>query len=103
MSNRSSALRCPCWRRKRLRIRSRLLERLPPAGRRLAMSGRGRSTVISKGPALTGISQRPAVAGPPLLIGCKRLAAPAGGGRVGVLDRETAASNRIDEVHFRPL
>ena len=29
-SHRSSALRCPSWRRKMLRMRSRLLERLPP-------------------------------------------------------------------------
>src|SRR5687767_14249138 len=92
MSKRSSALRCPCWRRNRLRMRSRLLERLPPAGRRLAMSGRGRSMVARVGSGSSRTS-----------IGGERLSAAAGGRRVRILDGEAAAGDGIDEVDLGTL
>src|SRR5947207_13647812 len=83
-SDRSSALRCPCWRRKTFRMRSRLVERLPPAGRSVERSRRERSTC-------------------PLLFDRERLAASARGGRVRVLDGEAAARDRVDEVDLSAL
>src|SRR5689334_9356660 len=58
-----------------LRMRSRLLERFPPAGRR---------------PENSKID----------LIDRERLTAAAGRGRVRVLDGEAAASDRLDEIHL---
>src|SRR5258705_13631629 len=72
-SHRSSALRCPFWRRKILRMRSRLVERLPPAGRR---------------------PEKSKVA----LFDAERRAAAASGGGIGILDRETTARDRVYEV-----
>src|SRR5688500_5146347 len=79
-STRWSALRCPSWRRNTLTIRSRLLERRPPAGRKLSMY------------AACSIS-----------LDVEGAAAAAGGLRVRVLDREPAARDVVDEVHFGAL
>src|SRR3990167_7326677 len=80
-STRSSALRCPSWRRKTLTICSRLLERLPPSGFSLLRSGRA--------------GTRP--------LRAERRTAAAGRGRVRILDGEPAAGHGIDEVDFRAL
>src|SRR6185503_13313159 len=50
-SNRSSALTCPSWRRNTCTIRSRLLERLPPALRSVERSGSSRVIWESTDPA----------------------------------------------------
>src|ERR1044071_1458249 len=89
-SNRSSALRCPSWRRKTLTICSRLLERLPPSGFSLARSGSAGDTLV-------------VVAAAALAVHAERRSAAAGGRRVGIADREAAAGDRVDEVDFSAL
>src|SRR5437588_9377709 len=94
-SDRSSALRCPSWRTKMFRTRSRLFERLPPIGRRVARSGRERAIEIGELATSSPTHQR--------LLYAKRLAATAGRGRVRVLDREAAAGDGVDEVDLGAL
>src|SRR5262245_12887245 len=99
-SNRSSALRCPSWRRNTLTICSRLLERLPPSGFSLLRSG-------SAGDTLTpGRERTPSlmvVAAAALAVHAERRTAAAGGSRIGVTDGEPAAGDRVDEIDFGAL
>src|SRR5256885_11838237 len=81
---RSSALRWPSCSRKAPKICSRLLDRLPPAGRRPEMSGSGRANYQE-------------------LIGRERRPAAAGGRRVRVLDGEAAAGDGVHEVDLGAL
>src|SRR6478609_4089273 len=81
-TTRSSALRCPSCLRNALTIRSRLLDRLVPAGRRRSRSGMA------------------VMASEPLLCREGR-AATAGGRRVRVLDCEPAAGDGVDEINLR--
>src|SRR5689334_22627009 len=85
-STRSSALRCPSCLRNALTIRSRLLDRLVPAGRRRSRSGMaGMAMTRSLGTKL-----------------CREgRTAAAGRRRVRILDREAAARDRVDEINFR--
>src|SRR6185503_19980685 len=85
MSTRSSALRCPSWRRKTLTIFSRLLERLPPSGFSLLKSGKA----VGRGR--------------PRSLNAEGRAAAAGGGRVQILDLESAASHGVDDIDFSSL
>src|ERR1700674_3844640 len=114
-STRSSALRCPSWRRKTLTIRSRLLDRFSPAGRtrsrsedEIGMRGSGDSR-RGKG---RGVAPCPScsVAVPGLvhtgrltLFRIDRTAAAARRRGVGVLDGEAAAGDGLDEVDLRTL
>src|SRR5438309_8896063 len=77
-ATRSSALRCPSWRRNTWTMRSRLEDRLPPGG----------TDGITNGDCL---------------LDRERLAASARRRRLRVLDGEAAARHRVDEVHFRAL
>src|SRR6266850_469335 len=86
-STRSSALRCPSWRRNTLTICSRLLERLPPSGFSRLRSGRSVIHLRRKR----------------LRLHAERAAAAAGRCRVRVLDREAAAGHRVDEIDLSPL
>src|SRR5262245_86099 len=90
MSTRSSALRCPSWRRNTLTICSRLLERLPPSGFRRVRSGR---FVVIRLPCHAD-SRR---------LDAERAAAAAGRRGVGILDREAAARHRVNEIDFGTL
>src|SRR5690349_1604841 len=101
-SNRSSALRCPSWRRKTLTICSRLLERLPPSGLSLLRSGSAGNTLTPREPrsAMTFLVVMAAAA---LAFHAERRTAAAGGGGVGVSNREAAAGHRVDEVDLGAL
>src|SRR3954452_5593647 len=79
--NRSSALRWPSCSRKAPIICSRLVDRLPPAGRRPEISVRGRARLLRRA----------------------RRTAAAGGRRVRVLDGEAAAGHRVDEIDLGAL
>src|SRR5688572_22449895 len=103
MSTRSSALRCPSWRRNTLTICSRLLERLPPLGFSRLKSGTAVDTRVAPGPegrCGTGLMVVPAAA---FTVHAERRTAAAGGGRLRILDREAAAGDGIHEVHFGAL
>src|SRR5688572_15567751 len=82
-STRSSALKCPSWRRNTLTICSRLLERFPPAGFSLLRSGSAAGT----GAALCAEGR----------------SAAAGRGRVRVFDGEAAAGHRVDKIDLGAL
>src|SRR5262245_4468657 len=85
-STRSSSLRWPSWRRNALTMKSRLLERLPPAGRTRSTSMECiRYTLMAMAAALFGRERR---------------AASAGRGGVRVLDREPATRDGLDEIDF---
>src|SRR5918994_1126197 len=88
-STRSSALRCPSWRRNTLTICSRLLDRLPPAGFRRVRSEREVTCAL-----------RPLTYA---VLNVERRAAAAGRGRVRILDREPAARDGLDEIDFSAL
>src|SRR5262249_42866105 len=101
-SNSSSALTWACCRMKIVRIRSRLVDRLPPAGRRLERSGKVRCIE-------TGGLARCAAADPEpsrransptgqRSVDGERLTAAASGCGVRILDGKTAAGDRIDEI-----
>src|SRR5688572_1480720 len=98
-SNRSSALRCPSWRRNTLTICSRLLERLPPSGFSLLRSGSAGATLI-----LVRFGTPPLMLVPAALaVHAERRTAAAGGGRLRVANREAAAGDRVDEVDLGAL
>src|SRR5262245_48042935 len=101
ISTRSSALRCPSWRRKISRIRSRLLERFPPAGRIVERSGScrfmWRATVWRLGE-WTSPTHQLANSARPMSLDVERLTAAARRRGVRILDREPAALHRVDEV-----
>src|SRR6188508_1331322 len=99
-SNRSSALRCPSWRRKTLTICSRLLERLPPSGFSLLRSGSAFSTLI---PGRVSTPSLVMVTAAALAVHAERRTAAARGGRLRVADREAAAGDRVDEVDLSTL
>src|SRR5687767_14281350 len=83
-ATRSSALRCPSCLRNALTIRSRLLERLVPAGRRRSRSGM--AAVVAMG-----------------LLHREGGTAPARRRRVRILDGESAARDRVHEVDLGAL
>src|SRR5688572_33441941 len=95
-STRSSALRCPSWRRKASTMKSRLLERLPPAGRTRSTSMECMRS--EPGTLLVAVAVVAAA-----LFGRERGAAAVRGRRIRVLDREAAAGNGVDEVDFSAL
>src|SRR6185436_10887110 len=101
-SNRSSALRCPSWRRKTLTICSRLLERLPPSGFSLLRSGSAGATLIL-GRAGTPLLMVVTAGLTALAVYAERRTAAARGGGVGVANREAAAGDRVDEVDLGAL
>src|SRR6476661_7524476 len=84
-STRSSALRCPSCLRNALTIRSRLPERLVPAGRSRSRSGMAVAVAMT------------------LSLCRERRAATAGGRRVGVLNREPATRDGVDEIDLSTL
>src|SRR5881227_656917 len=86
-STRSSALRWPVCRRNTLTIWSRLLDRFPPAGR---------TSSTSDARILMRVSV--VVPGPATLFGGEGGPAAARGGGVWILDGESAAGHRVDEV-----
>src|SRR5687768_3208296 len=95
-STRSSALRCPSCRRNALTMKSRLLDRFPPAGRTRSTSMAECMRLDSgKAPSMTVAVMLPAT-----FFGGERRAAAAGGCGVRILDREAAAGDRFDEVDF---
>src|SRR6185436_19192311 len=98
-SNRSSALRCPSWRRNTLTICSRLLERLPPSGLSLLRSGSAGITLTPRGTGLC-LVMVPAAA---LAVHAERRTAAARRSRLRVADREAATSHRVDEVDLGTL
>src|SRR5688572_13881494 len=99
-SNRSSALRCPSWRRKTLTICSRLLERLPPSGLSLLRSGSAFHTLIL---GRAGTPSLMMVAAAALAVHAERRAAAARGGRLRVADCEATAGDGVDEVDLGAL
>src|ERR1044071_6997 len=92
-SNRSSALRCPSWRRKTLTICSRLLERLPPSGFSLLRSGSAGTTWLLL----------VMVTAAALAVHAERRSAAARGGGVGVANGEATTGDRVDEIDFGAL
>src|SRR5687767_14742149 len=107
-SNRSSALKCPSCRRNTFTIRSRLLERLPPAGRRLsryadAVPDEGEVGCMTRGPITAHLpAGRPSATTADSELYVERRTAPAGRLGVGILDRESAASQIVHEIHLGP-
>src|SRR5207249_435202 len=108
-STRSSALRCPSWRRNTLTICSRLLDRLPPSGFSRLRSGRllfmavlvscrartfcaARTFFVRRGPFRSAVP-----------LNAEGAAAPARGCGVRILDREAAAGHGIDKVDLGAL
>src|SRR5688500_4041940 len=83
-STSSSAAMWPSWRRNTWTMKSRLLERRPPAGRRCSTNS---DADCIREPAASGAEGRTAAAG---------------GFGVGILDGETTAHVVVDEVHFGP-
>src|SRR5215212_9892541 len=81
-STRSSALRCPSWRRNTVTIKSRLLERLAPAGRTCSM--------------LVAVAVMISAA----FFRRERRTAAARRRRVRVLDGEPAAGDGLDKIDF---
>src|SRR5688572_22154225 len=121
-STRSSALRCPSWRRNTLTICSRLLERLPPAGFSLVRSGRenigrnkaGRMTrpaVSWRGsnprrtrrPGLQPRRRLMMVPAAAFALDVERRTASTGRRGVRIADGEAATGHRIDEVDLGAL
>src|SRR2546428_570122 len=113
-STRSSALRCPSWRRKTSRICSRLLDRLPPAGFRRLMSGSVGNSIglrdqASGIRAVSGLGPDPeayresVMAAAALAGDTERLAASTGRRGLGILDGKTPARHGIDEVDLSSL
>src|SRR5207253_8622342 len=101
-STRSSALRCPSWRRNTLTICSRLLERLPPSGFSRLRSGRLLFITVPPAAARTDPARR----GPSRsanLLNAEGAAASARGCGIRVLDREAAARHRVDEIDLGAL
>src|SRR5512133_1024819 len=96
-STRSSALRCPSWRRNTLTICSRLLERLPPSGFSLARSG---SAFATRTPGRGDTPSLVMVAAAAFAIHAERRTAAAGGRGVGIANREAAAGDGVDEIDF---
>src|SRR4029079_18568359 len=84
-STRSSALRCPSCLRNALTIRSRLPDRLVPAGRRRSRSGMAVDVAMTLRLCREGGS------------------AAAGGRRVRVLDGEPATRDGVDEIDLGAL
>src|SRR6185503_4302926 len=101
-SNRSSALRCPSWRRKTLTICSRLLERLPPSGFSLARSGSAFAT-LTPGRRSDALFLMVVTAAAGLAVYAERRTAAARRGGLGVADGEAAAGDRVDEVDLGAL
>src|SRR5689334_11291547 len=101
-SNRSSALRCPSWRRNTLTICSRLLERLPPSGLSLLRSGSAGDTVTPREPEFA-MTRLMVVAAAAFAIHAERRTAAAGRRGVGIPDGEAAAGHSIDEIDFGAL
>src|SRR5678809_1313401 len=100
-SNRSSALRCPSWRRNTLTICSRLLERLPPSGFSLLRSGSAGATLT---PRENGLCLVMVSAGlTTLAVDAERRTAAARGSGVGVANGEAAAGDRVDEIDLGTL
>src|SRR5687768_9898692 len=103
-SNRSSALRCPSWRRNTLTICSRLLERLPPSGFSRLRSGSADATLLLG--RIPGRETEPLVvmtAAPAFALDTERRAAAARGGRLGIADGEAASGHRVDEIDLGAL